>query len=188
MKRKVKVETERMVLTHAYLRQVSLQALEMAEQTEEGRLYNCMVAMLFSAFCIEAYLNHLGNQKLNYWSVLKRKLSPTEKLQVLTSEIGYDVDFGSRPFQTFGEIFNLRNQLVHAETEYLSQEDEQLLAPSETPAKPKAKWEMIMDLEVARRFVKDTKTMLFELHSKAGLEHDPFWTLGTSSWTVRAVE
>lgn len=188
MKRKVRVETERTVLTHSYLRAASWHALELAETTEEGRLYNCMTAMLFSAFCIEAYLNHLGNQKLEYWPTLKRRLSPSEKLEVLSSVIGYKVNFGRRPFQTFNEIFGVRNQLVHAESEYLFQEDEQLLAPSESPSKPQAKWEEIMNLKVANRFVEDTRAMLVELHSKSGLEHDPFWTLGTASWTIKPVK
>ena len=63
-----------------------------------------------------------------------------------------------------------------------------MLAPSEVPTKPKAKWEAIMDLRIAKRFVEDTRAMLFELHSNSGLERDHFWTLGTASWTVRAVD
>jgi hypothetical protein len=101
MPRKVKVQFERYMPTFSILRQVSWHALELAKESESGRFFNCMTAILFSALCLEAYLNHLGAQKLDYWNVLKERLSPREKLDVLSRIIDYEIDYGHRPFQTF---------------------------------------------------------------------------------------
>ena len=60
MKRKVKVEAEKTVNTFAHLRAASWFALQETKQNEKGRFYNCMISQLFFAFCLEAYLNHVG--------------------------------------------------------------------------------------------------------------------------------
>ena len=187
MKRKVKVSTERSVNTYSYLRIACQHALELANKSEEGRLYNCMTAMLFSAFCIEAYLNHLGNQKVDYWHVLKKKLSPEEKLNIISKIIGCEVDYGKRPFQSFTEIFRFRNMLVHAESEYLTVEEEQSLSPDEFPKLPQGKWESEVNLAKAKRFVEDTETLLTKLHMLSG-ERLPFGSLGMSIGSIDQIE
>ncbi len=67
MRRKVNVQASKTIYTYSYLYFASLEALVQAQNTEVGSFYTCMTAELFSAFCLEAYLNHLGNQKLPFW-------------------------------------------------------------------------------------------------------------------------
>lgn len=94
MKRKVKVKAEKTVNTFTHLRATSWFTLQEAQQNEEGRFYNCMIPQLFSAFCLEAYLYHVGQKKLAYWKNVKRKLGPREKLEIITHEIRFNPEFG----------------------------------------------------------------------------------------------
>ena len=133
MKRKVKVKSNTTVHSFAYLRAAGWRALEEAKQSEKGRFYKCMISQLFSALCLEAYLNHMGNERFPFWEEIDRKLGPKEKLEIISCEIGYKINYGERPFQTFRTIFKLRNQLVHGKTEFTSESNEQILEGDETP-------------------------------------------------------
>ncbi len=185
MKKAAKVKVDRMVLAYSYLQASSWNALEQAKEAETGRFYNCMTAMLHSAFCLEAYLNHLGAKKVTCWNVLERKLSPGDKLEVLAKTMNFSIDVSQRPFQTFKQIFGFRNALVHARTEYVSVESEQRLGEGERPSKPQADWEKMISLRIAQRFFDDTRAMIVMLHAQAGYKQDPFWTLETSHWEIK---
>lgn len=166
-----KVGVDRSLRTYVYLYDVAYYAMKRAKESKEGEFFECITAMVFSAFCLEAYLNHLGALKIGYWDVLKERLRPYEKLQVLSHVMGYDIDYGRRPFQTLRSIFTFRNQLVHATTEHLSVEAE-IPAAEELPT-PLAGWEESVTLGMAERFLDDAEAMIKELHSRSGLEGDP---------------
>lgn len=97
-----------------------------------------MIPQLFSAFCLKAYLNHVGQKKLAYWKNVERKLGPREKLEFITHELKFKPEFGKRPFQSFASIFKLRNMLVHGKTDYLEEENKQILTETEKPVLPQA--------------------------------------------------
>ena len=157
MRQKVKVEASKTVYTYSYLNHAAANALVQARSTKEGQFYICMTAELFSAFCLEAFLNHIGSEKLPYWESIERKLGPKEKLIVICHEIGLTPDFESRPFQSFNLLFQLRNSLVHGKTEYIEKVDEQLLAEGEDPILPEAKWKSLISIDKANQFYKDMK-------------------------------
>lgn len=178
-----KITIRRRLATYSRLRGTSWVALKQAQKSTKDRFYNCLIVMLFTAFSLEAYLNHLGASELEYWTALKRKLSPREKLEVLSKAMGFEVDYGRRPFQTFGEVFRFRNSLVHAETEYLSVE---ALEASESI--PLAKWEEKVTLETARRFHRDAKAMMVQLHSCSGIVEEPLFDTDIISAEARRTE
>jgi hypothetical protein len=164
------ISSKRTRSTYALLRGVSWHAHELAQRPDEqsGRLSNCMTCMLFSAFCLEAYLNHLGEKKISYWDSLKRKLSPIDKLNVLADVLGFKPDIGRRPYQTFKSIFKLRDLLVHGKTETLIYEREFVLESDEPISSPIAEWEQHISLENATRFLDDTKAIIYDLNERAG--------------------
>ena len=188
MGQKVTVRADKTVYTFAYLYIAALDALKQAKATEEGRFYTCMTAELFSAFCLEAYLNHLGAQKFPYWESIERKLGPSEKLKMISHEIGLKLDFGSRPFQSFSILFQLRNSLVHGKTEYLELIDEQILNDREKPRLPEIKWKSLINLDKADQFTEDTKLMIETIHAKSGIRRNPLFTPETSRWAIRPSE
>lgn len=185
MRKNFKVQSSKTVYTHVYLNVVALQALRQAEAIEEGRFYSCMTAELFSAFCLEAYLNYLGIQKIPYWESIERKLGPSEKLKIICHEINLKPNFGSRPFQSFSVLFQLRNSLVHGKTEYLEKSDDQLLGDGERPKLPEIKWKSLVNLGMANQFTKDTKEMIEIINAKSGIRRNPFATPETGQWASR---
>jgi hypothetical protein len=170
MKRLVHVTSKKTLPTYSRLRAVSWYALKLAHEHISGQLHHCMTAMLFSAFCLEAYLNHLGDQHIDLWKSKERTLSPYKKLQVISTALGFEPDLTVMPYQTFKSIFTLRALLVHGKTETLILEDDLILSPDENPPEPLSEWEKFISLKSAELFVKDTKAMIIDLGSHAGIE------------------
>lgn len=166
----IKRQVKRRLSTYSRLRGVSWIALKQAEKSSKDRFYHCLSVMLFSAFSLEAYLNHLGARELDCWDTLKRKLSPQEKLQLLAAAMDFEVDYSCRPFQTFKQIFWFRNTLVHAETELVTME---LLKEGESV--PLTRWEKLVTLEVAQQFHSDAKAIMTQLHLHSRLAEEPLF-------------
>ena len=130
-----------------------------------------MTSMLFCAFTIEAFLNHLLEITFpTFWEPLKRRLRIREKLDGLSAALLLELDFGKRPFQTFGKIFKFRNLLVHAQTETLITEGDFILTDTESLPKPLTEWEELLSIEHARRSLDDTEQMVAQIAVAAGID------------------
>jgi hypothetical protein len=128
--------------------------------------------------------------KISFWAPLKKKLNSSEKLQVLANELGFDPDLGTRPWQTFGDIFRLRPLLVHAQTETLEFERE-IPQDEEAVELPLAKWESYISIEQCKRFLDDTKSMIKELARQAGIPSDEVFakdSVDASMITIHEIE
>ena len=166
--------TERVVVPHNKLRHAADQAASRAR--EGGGMYDCLTAILFSALTLEAFLNALGMGVVRGWEVLERKLSPQEKLSLLAKRLEYEVDFGSRPFQTFSVLMAFRNDIVHAKPETTAGEVEgeghDICRQLETG------WEKMCTAEWAERAVRDRDAIMDVLFRRSGLYGDvqvPLW-------------
>jgi hypothetical protein len=170
-----KKHIEKTVYTSAHLRYASWRALEQAREHEKDRFYNCMSCIVFSAFCLEAYFNHLGERIIAFWATIERNLSPREKLDILSVQLDLHLDFGGRPFQSFRPIFRVRNSLAHGKTEHLFEE--------EAVEMPVAEWEEQITIENAERYFDDTRDMIEHLHDAADQDNmNPLWFPETAIW------
>lgn len=183
MPQKMFISTKKTLPTYTRLRGVSWYAMKLVDARAEGWGHHCMTAMVFSAFCLEAFLNHLGKRQIPFWEPLKKKLNPHEKLKVLSTTLGFRPDFGRRPYQTFKTIFKLRDLLVHAETETLTHEGSFVLSPGEMPPEPLTKWEELLTVEGARRFVDDTKSIIEDLCDHAGIDKSEAFAAEVVTWS-----
>ena len=166
-------KVERTLPTYTRLRSVSWYTFHLAQKSAEGSLHNLMISMLFCAFTIEAFLNHLLEITFPaFWEPLKKRLRPRDKLHVLAAYFSIDPDFGHRPFQTFDKIFQFRNLLVHAKTEKLIAESEFILEDGDRFPEPLAKWEELLSVDNARRFLDDTKEIVTRIAVAAGINPD----------------
>jgi hypothetical protein len=188
MRRKVKVEASKTVYTHSYLYIAAVEALKQAKNSEEGRFYTCMTAELFSAFCVEAFLNYFGKEKVSHWEKLEKKLSPLEKLEIICDEIELKVDFEKRPFQSFNSMFKLRNLMVHGKPEHLFADEVQHIRKNEKPKLPETKWETLINLKTASKFTEDTQKMFETIREKSGIKRNTLLTLTSASWVIRQTE
>jgi hypothetical protein len=173
MTKHVKLRVERTLPTYTRLRSVSWYTFDLAESSVKGNLHHLMTSMLFCAFTIEAFLNHLLEITFPlFWEPLKRGLRIREKLDVLTAHFSFEPDFKQRPFQTLAKIFWFRNLLVHAKTETLITEGEFILEDGASFPEPLAKWEELLTIDHARRFLDDTKKIVTQIAVAAGINPD----------------
>ena len=188
MSNKAHVSANRTMISYSVMRKISRDSLEAAKESEKYRYSNCTSAMVFSAFCLEAYYNHLGNININNWEAIERKLSPDEKLLKLAQRLNFQFDKGHRPFQTLSDIFQFRNGIAHAKTEYLRLEYEQAIQAimaSDEPKMPLTKWEEKISLDVAERFVTDMEDVIRKLHMAAKFPEDPFAETFIENWETK---
>ena len=183
-KRTVRVSATTTFYTFAYLRSVSWACRQRAGQEVSGSNLFAASSMVFSAFSIEAYLNHLGTSLVEFWDTIERKLSPREKLDLLAGILRIELDYGNRPFQTFTKMFAFRNALAHGRTESLTQDSLQVLSEDDVPDLPRTSWEEAISIDNASRYLDDAKEIVLILNEKAGLEPGLLWTPGTAEYQI----
>ena len=183
-KKKKLVAASKTVYTVGYLRAVSHHALEEARENEKGSYFNLMVTLVFSAFTIEAYLNHLGTKVIPFWSTIERSLSPSKKLEIIAVQLAKPIDYGRRPFQSFKSIFRLRDFLAHGRKEYVAEESIQILSDGDKPKLPEAEWQKQVTIENVQRYFDDTKEIIEFLHSSSSLDFNPLFVPETSDWRI----
>jgi hypothetical protein len=158
--------------------------LQEAKANESGSYFNLMVALVFSAFTIEAYLNHLGGKIIPFWEAIEKNLSPLKKLEIIASQLGKPIDYGHRPFQSFKSISQLRDFLAHGRTEFVAEKSIQILSDDDKPELPKAKWQKQVTIEIVQKYFDDTKEIIEYLHNASGLEFNPLFVHETSDWSI----
>jgi hypothetical protein len=147
-------------------------AYETAEQRQSGRNLHCMSAVVFCAFTIEAYLNHVGVLRLRDWDVVERKLSWRDKLLLISRELKTDFDLNRKPFHAIEEAFAFRDRLAHGKSvideefsgRYTSRDhaEDSYLDPH---------WlRTFASLKRAKAMLNDMEAVLKQLHAAAGLE------------------
>lgn len=174
-------EARRDVKTYANLWLVCDDAWKEATDHIEGRYFKYITVMVFSAFCLEAYLNHIGRMYYSKWYELEKKISPRKKLEMILEKLGMSPDFGSRPFQTFQQIFYFRDQIAHGKTEYLHREGMIKITPEENIPLPHSEWELLVSEPQAKIFMDDADEIIRTIHTQAGFSSHHF-DLGSSSW------
>ena len=83
------------------------------------------------------------------------------------------IDYGLRPFQSFKPIFKFRDILAHGRTEYLTDENVQLLTDFDDPELPQSQWQEHVNLKTAQRYFDDTRKMIECLHEVSDLDINP---------------
>jgi hypothetical protein len=173
--------------TFNYLRKASEILFDEAKSSSEASAYKYMMSMITSAFFLEAYLNYLGQKNIaqNNWKKWERK-SSREKLKDLAAKINYEIDFSKKPFQTFQEIFNFRNLIVHAKPQFYSiskklEEEQTTIEPileSEWQSDNlNLNWKRLINRDQAEIFLGDAIQIVKILHTKADLPSTELSTL-----------
>ncbi|MBC8264383.1 MAG: hypothetical protein H8E47_09710 [Anaerolineales bacterium] len=184
---KVSVSSRRKILTYAYLYEGARFSIEQAEASEEGSFYNCMSAIILCAFCIEAYLNHIGSELLPYWDAVERCLRPRDKLEIFDHNLDLRMDLSRRPFQSFTTIFKFRNAVAHGRTEVLLDQSIQKVSKGKRVKHPETKWEKLCTVETVKKLLADAETIIAEIHKKAGQGEYPLASLGSATAWISPV-
>lgn len=136
----------------------SIESLKEDVDFSEAKLSQKLSLYIFAAFTYESFLNHAGHNVCKSWDEhLKPKLSPTGKMAFLCEVAKIEPDYGKSPFQTFKKVMELRNELAHAETEYLSYDEKK---HADADNWPKPKWQKIIDNLDAQRVIRDLEEII----------------------------
>lgn len=136
----------------------SIEALKKDVDFSKATLSQKLSLYIFAAFTYESFLNHAGHYVCRSWDEhLKPKLSPTGKMAFLCEVAKVEPNYGKSPFQTFKRIMELRNELAHAETEYLPYDEVKHANPENWP---KPKWQKIINQLDAQRVISDLEEII----------------------------
>jgi len=183
-KQKVKVSKSRQLNTYAETWHASHVMIYKAEKDGEGSYYQLMASLVFTAFTLEAYLNHIGQRIFVCWDDLEQ-LSPKNKLNVIAEKLGVKKDDGKRPFQTVKKLFKFRNDIAHGKSVSLKSEEHinvtntKLEEYMQKPLDPE--WARYCNLNNAKRAREDVESIIQTLHDASGITDDILFNFGMSS-------
>jgi hypothetical protein len=152
----------------------------MAKTAEQGSHHLLMGSIIFTAFSLEAYFNHVGPMIFNCWEDLE-SLGPKEKLNVIAEKIGIKVDFGHRPWQTLHDLFGFRNDIAHGKTQKLSvTKIEPLDEHNERPwgFRAETRWEKYCTRANAERAREDVRSIVHSIHAATNFPGETPFTFG----------
>jgi len=186
MSEKYSYSAQREVITFVYLYVAATDALNKAKTIEEGSFYQMMSALVFSAFAVEACLNHVGEKKIEFWDEIET-IKPLSKLKVLFSYLKLDFDTSRRPLQTIKLLFKFRNLMAHGRTEKIEKSGTRKkpkLSPDENLIE--AQWQKFCTIKNAQRAIEDVEVIIEDLCKAAGL--DPPGLLSSSFYAIGNAE
>lgn len=175
-------EGQREVRTFAYLAHGADVLIMKTEQNPKGSYYTIMSSLMLIAFTFEAYINHLGNEKIKFWEEIE-SIKVMDKYSVLCKELNIFPNFRCRPYQTLKSLFKFRNSIAHGKSKIL--EETKAVRSQDDPYAhtPRTEWEEYCKLDNAKRAKEDINKIIIELHEAAGLGDYPF-TKGIAEGTI----
>lgn len=171
-KKKVVVEKEREVTTYAEMWHTSFCLLEKGQKEPKGSFHQFMASLVFTAFTLEAYLNHIGSKIFSCWGDLER-LSPREKMNVIAERLGVKVDYGKQPWQVMKKLFQFRNDIAHGKSIKVKTKEVLPLAKHQEDdihSFVQTRWEKYCTEKNAVRARDDVEKIVHLLHEAAGFE------------------
>jgi len=175
-KKQISVSKKRNVRTYAKMWNISRALLQSGKGNPQFSNHHFTASIVFTAFTLEAYLNHIGLQLFNCWGVIE-KLSPKDKLNVIIEKIGLEVNFGNRPWQVINNLFGFRNDIAHGKSTEVVENiilNTDNLDNSIIYDLAKTKWEKYCTEKNAERARKDIYQIVILLHDTAGINEQPF--------------
>ncbi|NLG28255.1 MAG: hypothetical protein GX557_10110 [Chloroflexi bacterium] len=176
--------SERTIYAFRYFLVTAHECLERAKSDRLGCYYLILAAEAFTAFGWEAFLNYVGDSKLRCWGSIQRNMATEAKLDLLCELSNLAIDKGQRPFQSLGELWRFRNDLVHAQafTDRTCTGTAPLGVGAEPPL-PQQYWQKHVSAEQAEAFLADVEEAIKIVH-KGALRRKAPVALEHSSWTV----
>ena len=186
MKNLRRVKIQRVLKMYASLWHSSGCLLRAGKAKRKGCYHQFLASIVFTAFTLEAYLNHIGVRLFSSWNEIDR-LSPEAKLALVCERLGVPIEKGSRPWQTVGELIRIRNKLAHGKTLSLANEYTETYDQtneSEQPNEIIADWEAYATEQNADRARQDVKSVITKIQTASGIEDKLFFSPGITASTI----
>ena len=105
------------VTTYNWMMKNARVSLEAAKATEAGQFFNSMNVLVYSAFAMEAFFNHLGSHIDKEWGKKERRINKYDKLRKFHKELGLTSKIEDEPYCVVFDAFDFRDSLAHGRTE-----------------------------------------------------------------------
>ena len=174
---KINILKERDVRTYAEMWHTSYVLLEKGLSERKSSTHQFRASLVFTAFTFEAYLNHIGQKIFKCWDS-KERLSPKDKLNVISKKIDLEIDYGRRPWQVMKSLFGFRNDIAHGKSTKIK--EKMKISPKELSEGKinqftEIGWEKYCSKSNATRAREDVEKMVEELHNASGIKDEfPF--------------
>ncbi len=189
MAKKAVIEQERQVNTYAGLGHAARCLRHTATTVEEGSFFTEMSSLIFSAFTLEAYLNHVGEKLIPYWEELDR-LPYYKKLKIITKLISIEPDASMRPYQTIKKLFRFRNNIAHGKSQIIIPDPKITDVNDDLSnyGQPKTDWEEYCNLNNVNMAIEDVEKIIIEIHKAAGLGEYAMQDHGLTSSSMKLLQ
>ena len=174
-----KVLVRKTIRSYDHFYNLTYYSLQQAEEQEKTRFYYCTITMVFCAFSIEAYVNHLGAQMIQDWDAIERA-TIDEKLLIIANSKNKTINKNKKPFCYLNMIFDYRDNIAHGRTQTITKN--QSINPGGAPNMPTAKWEKMTTLNNAKAFRKNTKDIITSLSRDFANNDFPLGLPSFASW------
>lgn len=186
MQEPIYYHAKRNVITYIYLYNTSKIQLKLAEEQEEGSFYFILSSLTFSAFTLEAYLNHLGKNTYSHWQEIETS-SVKAKLFLLSDYYKVELDKSKRPFQTIEKLIKFRNLVAHGKTVFLEDVVKRTkVYDSSQDQLLETQWEQLCKYSFAKRALEDMEVLIKTIHKATGGKRDPFKIRGVNYYNTVA--
>lgn len=153
-------------------------ALDEAIEIKDGQFFKTMTSIIFSAFTVEAYVNHILKDKLENWKEIE-KYSAIEKVEKLYNILEINLDKSKRPIQSIQRMFDFRNMLAHGKTttetkKFKIKKNIQDISQKDLLGHAKSEWEKLNTLNNSKIFFEDMEKVIKLLHKEIEPETNPF--------------
>ena len=146
-------------------------------------LLHYVTAVVFSAFAVEAAVNHVGLDHVPDWAKNERGMRGWEnKLNSLATKFGMVLDFSTAPAQTVKAAFEVRDKLAHGKTwvgEQCYLDDGSGLRHERFPD-----WlQLCLNEARATQVIADARALISQLLDKAGYPPTDLYSMGHGSYS-----
>ena len=187
---KIKIKEERKQITYADHWNASRLLLERGTENQKGSYYQFLASIVFIAFTLEAFLNHIGQHIFSSWEDLE-KLTPKAKVNIICEKLGIKVNYGVLPWQIIPEILGIRNKIAHGKSSLLK--EEAVIPHTDNYDEIMhmillADWQKYTSRANAERAQTEIEKVLTEIFKKSGIKNERLFDLGIQTGEARFVE
>jgi len=180
---KVTIKKEREVNTYADMWHTSRCLMDKGIKDQKGCYHQFMASLVFTAFTLEAYFNHIGPQLFKCWSDLER-LGPNEKLNLITERLGVKIEHGKRPWQVMKVLFGFRNDIAHGKSQFIKLSEivpHRKFSDVSLGEQVKTEWEKYCTKINAQKAREDVEKIIMALHERGKFKPAYPFTAGIQS-------
>lgn len=149
----------------------------------DSKKFEKISAVVLLGFTVEAFLNHVGCQKIPGWEENERSFNARKRLKVVVEAASINIDEDARPWSTLKELREIRDMFAHARSETIDDYGIGQFMTGQMPGDFTQWWARLREFNLDEAFydVRDFVESVWCGHSMAG--PNPLVLVGSSNGT-----